>query len=466
MSLQVGYPHDRCSREPRPLKAREIWSIAEHVRQQSLPRRPSPCVDLERLVRVARKILVNGIEIVIHWDLDRSVRDGKGREALGVTEVDPALPGVLLISLNAELIAERDYLRRSTLAHELGHALFDGPAMLRRAGQPAFAMVTPDEDHLAKPARGRGGIDWREFRANEFMGALLAPRALLHRELVRRTIVLGLPLRDAGEDPAGASDRRGSGPGRGIALRLGRAVRRVGLVHRIPPAPLQAGPIGQRYGSPLPLHVVHLTLKRKEEEACRCRRTLVSHRRCGNALEHAVERHRGLCARRDVATLGVCRRRAGGDERNRRRRRSSHPRHAAPQRPTTAAADQPAGDIPVHRLTPHVMAEPCPRIAIAIALARWWSILFNASSAASDKAGLDRAMRPSRTMHSSSATGDTASITSSDGSSRNRRAIIGRASILPICPRAHVADLATAWFRSSRRSIITAISSGRRQAQR
>ena len=108
----------------------------------------------------------------------------------------------------------------------------------------------------------------------------------------------------------------------------------------------------------------------------------------------------------------------------------------------------------------------CPRIAIAIALARWWSILSNASSAASDKAGLDRAMRPSRTMHSSSATGDTASITSSDGSSRNRRAIIGRASILPICPRAHAADLATAWFRSSRRSIIAAINSGRRQAQR
>jgi hypothetical protein len=106
---------------------------------------------------------------------------------------------VLLISLNAALIAERDYLRRSTLVHELGHALFDGPSMLRRAGQPAFAMVTPDEEHLAKPARGRGGIDWREFRANEFMGALLAPRALLHRELVRRAIVLGLPLRDVGE---------------------------------------------------------------------------------------------------------------------------------------------------------------------------------------------------------------------------------------------------------------------------
>jgi IrrE N-terminal-like domain len=200
MTLQVAYPYDRRSLEPRPLKAREIWSVAEHVRRQFPARRPIPCLDLERLIRAARKMSVNGIEIVTQWDLDRSVRDGKGREVLGVTEADPALPGVLLISLNADLIAGRDYLKRSTLAHELGHALFDGPSMLRQAGQPAFAMVTPDEEHLVKPTPGRSPMDWREFRANEFMGALLAPRALLHRELVRRAIALSLPLRDTGED--------------------------------------------------------------------------------------------------------------------------------------------------------------------------------------------------------------------------------------------------------------------------
>jgi hypothetical protein len=199
MTLQVIYPYDRRSLEPRPLRAREIWSIAEQVRQQFLLRRPRLCIDLDRLVRAARRMWVNGIQIIAHWDLDRSVRDGKGREALGVTEADPALPGVLLISLNAELIAGRDYLERSTLAHELGHALFDGPSMLRQAGRPSLPLVTPDEEHLMT-TRGRGGMDWREFRANEFMGALLAPRALLHRELVRRAIGLSLPLRDAGED--------------------------------------------------------------------------------------------------------------------------------------------------------------------------------------------------------------------------------------------------------------------------
>jgi len=141
MTLQVAYPYDRRSLEPRPLKAREIWNVAEQVRQQFPARRPIPCLDLERLIRAARKMSVNGIEIVTQWDLDRSVRDGKGREVLGVMEADPALPGVLLISLNADLIAGRDYLKRSTLAHELGRALFDGPSMLRQAGQPARALL-------------------------------------------------------------------------------------------------------------------------------------------------------------------------------------------------------------------------------------------------------------------------------------------------------------------------------------
>ncbi|MCB1500509.1 MAG: ImmA/IrrE family metallo-endopeptidase [Bauldia sp.] len=198
MTLAIAYPHDHRTREPRPMKAREIWGIADEVRQHLLPRRRTPCLDFDRVVRGTRNMVVNGVAISTHWDLDRTVHDGQGREALGVTEVDPALPGVVLISLNAAVIAERDYLKRSTLAHELGHALFDGPSMLRQAGQPAFAMVTPDEWHLTEPARGAAGIDWREFRANEFMGALLAPRALLNRELVRRAIAFGLPVRDVG----------------------------------------------------------------------------------------------------------------------------------------------------------------------------------------------------------------------------------------------------------------------------
>ena len=175
MTIEVAYPCVRGSLEPRALTARQIWTIAEQVRRQFLPRYGKPSVDVDRLMLASRSMKVNGIAVAAHWDFNRQVRDKDGREALGMTEVNRALPGVVMISLNTELIAERDYLKRSTLAHELGHALFDGPSMLRTAGQPAFCMVTPDEAHLATRTSG----DWREFRANEFMGALLVPRLVL-----------------------------------------------------------------------------------------------------------------------------------------------------------------------------------------------------------------------------------------------------------------------------------------------
>lgn len=207
MTIDASYPCNATS-EPAPMTAQQVWSVAEAVRRQLTPRPNLPRLDLDPVVRRASGLRVNGTAIVIHWDLERRVLDGQGREALGVTEADPALPGALLVSLNADLIAERDYLQRSTLAHELGHAVFDGPSMLRRSGKPAFAMVTPDEAHLETAVRGRSGMDWREFRANEFMGALLVPRALLQREIVRRAAGFGLALRDIGSG-VGVLHKRG-----------------------------------------------------------------------------------------------------------------------------------------------------------------------------------------------------------------------------------------------------------------
>src|SRR5260370_6456425 len=72
-------------------------------------------------------------------------------------------------------------------------------------------------------------------------------------------------------------------------------------------------------------------------------------------------------------------------------------------------------------------------------------------------------MRPSNTAHSSSAIDDTASMTSSDGSSRSRPLRTGRVSLLPIRPRADAADTATLRSRSSRRSIRIKITSERRR---
>lgn len=144
MTLEVSYPCAGASKEPRPMKAQEIWSVADQVRRQ-LTRRPQvPCLDLDRLTRASAGMRVNGITIAAHWDFERSIRDSRGRDALGVTEADPAVPGVVLISLNAELIAERDYLKRSTLAHEFGgDARLDG---LARAGRRQNRVATGQRD--------------------------------------------------------------------------------------------------------------------------------------------------------------------------------------------------------------------------------------------------------------------------------------------------------------------------------
>ena len=107
MAIEVGYPFYPTSLEPRPMKAQQIWGVAEQVRRQLAPRRQVPRLDLERLTRLAGSMLVNGIAISTHWDFERSVHDAEGREALGVTEADPALPGIVLISLNAELISRQ-----------------------------------------------------------------------------------------------------------------------------------------------------------------------------------------------------------------------------------------------------------------------------------------------------------------------------------------------------------------------
>lgn len=212
MTLTIAYPYLRTTLEPQRLRTQRIWDIALAVRNQITAGRRSLALDLKRLITRTGRMIVNGSAITTQWDLEQQVLDHRGREALGVTEADPAVPGTMLISLNADVIAGREYLERSTIAHELGHAVFDGPGILRRVGDKAFAMVTPDEKHLAMTTGEQDRIDWREFRANEFMGALLAPRDLLHRELVRGAISLGLPLVDVGRSEpvlrgGGDSDR-------------------------------------------------------------------------------------------------------------------------------------------------------------------------------------------------------------------------------------------------------------------
>ncbi len=67
--------------------------------------------------------------------------------------------------------------------------LGEGPVVRR-----AFRIVSPGPEHLSDSRSINGPMDWREWRANEFMGALLAPPDRLHRNLLRLARQAGLPV--------------------------------------------------------------------------------------------------------------------------------------------------------------------------------------------------------------------------------------------------------------------------------
>ena len=67
--------------------------------------------------------------------------------------------------------------------------LGEGPVVRR-----AFRIVSPGPEHLRDSRSPDGPMDWREWRANEFMGAFLAPPDPLHRHVLRLAGQAGLPV--------------------------------------------------------------------------------------------------------------------------------------------------------------------------------------------------------------------------------------------------------------------------------
>jgi hypothetical protein len=94
------------------------------------------------------------------------------------------------------LIGSEETLLRSTLFHEIGHVIFDGPRWTKSA-------TCEKASFYCKPETGpfTSRMDWSEWRANEFMGGFLAPRSLLHRAMIKRAAADALPLRDFGALP-------------------------------------------------------------------------------------------------------------------------------------------------------------------------------------------------------------------------------------------------------------------------
>ena len=186
MTIVVQYPHHAASGAPRPLSAEALWAVAAQVRRQAMAGREGFALGAEALVAAAREVRANGRSVAVVWDLLHLVHDEAGVPVLGVCETDPDLPDTALVSVNARMVAFRPDLAASTAAHELGHVLFDVPAAL---GAPArrYRSVTADPDALLDRTAAAS-----ERRANEFMGALLAPPVPLHLRLLLHARAEGL----------------------------------------------------------------------------------------------------------------------------------------------------------------------------------------------------------------------------------------------------------------------------------
>jgi hypothetical protein len=211
--IVIDYPHRHPSLEPMHLRKEEIWSIAEAARRQICGAVQRPKIALPQLMARTRRLRVNGVSIDLHWEFTGSLQDEFGNPAIACTSHDERWSNAAVICLNGEAIGERDDLAQSTAAHELGHSIFEAPAWIARREEGHRAAAACQRRYQAAPETERNAakVDWSEWRANEFMGAFLAPPRLLHLHAHKRAAALGVPMA-AGDKSLPISTAEGRAP--------------------------------------------------------------------------------------------------------------------------------------------------------------------------------------------------------------------------------------------------------------
>ena len=203
---QLSYRHARATAKPHYVSRADVARVASALRTQLGYPDHHARIDIREIASRISRLAVNGIDVAVDWDLEGTVEDETGAAALGSCEYDLAVPGHALIYINMQEIEDRSYLGRSTVLHELGHAVFDAPAWVlanrqgrldlgdESRGGRVFRLVTPGPEHLGNSRTADGPMDWAEFRANEFMGAFLAPSTAIRRTLRRLCQRFEVPL--------------------------------------------------------------------------------------------------------------------------------------------------------------------------------------------------------------------------------------------------------------------------------
>jgi hypothetical protein len=184
MTIRAAYRHSRTTATPARLTAAEVWAVARAMRGQLSADRCARKLDLEDVAQRVTALEINDIAFDVAWDLEHEVLNRAGQPVMGVTEYDKASPECVMVSVNGPLLADADTLMRSTIAHELGHVVFDGPGWIRvPPAAPAYSGISAANNR----------INPGEVRANEFMGALLVPPSLVRVDLQRQAKRQRLP---------------------------------------------------------------------------------------------------------------------------------------------------------------------------------------------------------------------------------------------------------------------------------
>ena len=186
--LTLDYRH--CDRKrPKFIKHVEIEGLAAQARQQ-LVASGVDAIAFDMLRQIDR-LKINGIDFSLEVSTESEVHDEQGNHVFGVCEFDPAMPDAAMVSISPVGESLSELLALSTLAHELGHAVFDAPGWVVQGSkgpglfddieptmQRAYRTTTPDSEHLSKSLSAKPTTEehFAELRANEFMGSLLVPR--------------------------------------------------------------------------------------------------------------------------------------------------------------------------------------------------------------------------------------------------------------------------------------------------
>ena len=200
-ALTLDYRH--CDRlRPKFLRHLEVEAIALQAREQ-LVDSTTDAIPLA-VLRAIGGLKINRIGFELYVDTDNPVHDEAGNPILGLCEYDPAAPDAALVAVCPVGEDASEELVLSTLAHELGHAIFDAPGwivagyqepdLFGASGAPERQVrrtLTRDRAHLARVVRDDGApgssgrvpdeVYFAELRANEFMGSLLVPRGRLQQ---------------------------------------------------------------------------------------------------------------------------------------------------------------------------------------------------------------------------------------------------------------------------------------------